>query len=83
MATRYICKICRNEIAHPGAECPYCRGRSVIAEGASPRILAIVFGVMVAIFVLTGLYTRSFKLEGEDRGRLYFEAAQEEMAGER
>lgn len=83
MATRYICKICRNEIAQSGAECPYCRGRSVIAEGASPRILAMVFGVMVAIFALTGFYARSFKLEGQDRGRLYFEAAQEQMAGKR
>lgn len=83
MATRFICKICRNEIAHPGAECPYCRGRSVIAEGASPRILAMVFGVMVAIFTVTGFYARSFKLEGQDRGRLHFEAARAEMADER
>ena len=83
MAKRYTCQICRNEIAHPGAECPYCRGRSVIAEGASPRILGIVFGVMIGIFALTGFYARSFKYERQDRGRLHFKAAQEQMAEER
>ena len=38
---------------------------------------------MVAIFAMTWLYARSFKAEGEDRGRLHFVAAQGEMAEER
>lgn len=75
--------ICRNEIAQLGVECPYCKGRSAIAEGASPRMLAFVFSVMVAIFALTGIYSRSFKGEGQDRGRLHFEAAQARMSQER
>lgn len=82
MAQRYTCRICRNEVPHLGAECPYCRGRASIAEGASPRILVTVFAVMAVIFVLTWYYARSFKAEGEERGRLYFEAAQSEMATE-
>ncbi len=83
MPKRFTCLICRNEIAEPGAECPYCRGRSMIAEGASPRILAAVFCVMAAVFVLTGLYASSFKQERHQRGRLHFEAAETEMAAER
>ena len=80
MNQRYTCMICRNEIAHLGAECPYCKGRSVIAEGASPRMLAFVFGVMAGVFALTGMYARSFKAEGQNRGRLHFEAAETEMS---
>ena len=83
MAKRYTCLICRNEIAHPGAECPYCRGRFVIAEGASPRVLAVVFAVMICVFALTGLYARAFKNEREQRGGLYFETAQRELSEER
>ena len=83
MVQRYTCMICRNEITQLGAECPYCKGRSVIAEGASPRMLAFVFGVMVGVFALTGMYARSFKGEGQDRGRLHFEAAETEMSWER
>ncbi len=80
MAQRFTCLICRNEIAHPGAECPHCRGRSVIAEGASPRILVVVFGAMVALFVLTGLFARSFRSEGRSRGAQHFESAEQMMA---
>lgn len=76
MVKRYVCLICRNEIAHPGAECPYCQSRAMIAEGASPRVIAIVFGVMAAIFVLAGLYTRAFNQERRERGELHFQAAQ-------
>ena len=83
MVQRYTCMICRNEIAQLGAECPYCKGRSAIAEGASPRMLAFVFSVMVGVFALTGLYARSFKAEGQDRGRLHFQAAEAEMSQER
>lgn len=83
MTQRYTCMICRNEIAHLGAECPYCKGRSAIAEGASPRMLAFVFTMMVAVFVFAGFYTRSFKAEGKDRGRLHFQAAEVEMSQER
>ena len=82
MQNRVTCLICRNEIATPGGECPHCRGRAVIAEGASPRILAMVFGVMVAVFVFTALYAKSFKQVRQDRGRLHFEAAEGEMAAE-
>ncbi len=80
MPKRYVCLICRHEIAHPGAECPYCKSRSMIAEGASPRMLAIVFAVMTLIFVLTGFYTRSFNNESRKRGELYFKSAQLLMA---
>lgn len=83
MSKRFTCLICRNEIAEPGAECPYCRGRSMIAEGASPRILAAVFGIMVVTFVITALYARSFKEERRDRGRLLFEAAESAMAADK
>ena len=79
MPKRYVCLICRNEIADPGAECPYCKSRSMIAEGASPRMLVIVFAVMTLIFVLTGFYTRSFNNESRKRGELYFESAQLRM----
>ena len=80
MSKRYVCMICHNEIPHRGAECPYCKSRSVIAEGASLRILVTVFGVMVCIFALTGLFSRSFKIEGRDRGRTHFVAAEEQMS---
>ncbi len=83
MPNRFTCLICRNEIAEPGAECPYCRGRLMIAEGASPRILAAVFCIMAAVFVVTGLYAGAFKQERRERGQLHFEAAEREMAGDR
>jgi len=76
MAKRYTCLVCRNEIAHPSAECPYCKARSVIAEGASPRILGMVFGVMCGVFAVTGFYAKSFKEERSTRGQHHFEAAE-------
>ncbi len=76
MAKRYTCLVCRNEIAHPSAECPYCKARSVIAEGASPRILGMVFGVMCGVFVVTGFYAKSFKEERSTRGQHHFAAAE-------
>ena len=79
MQQRYTCMICRNEIVRPGTECPYCKGRSVIAEGASPRMLAFVFCVMVGAFVLTSVYAGSFREEGRERGRIHFEAASMHM----
>ncbi len=82
MPKRFTCLICRNEIAEPGGACPHCRGRSMIAEGASPRIISAVFGVMAAVFVLTGLYAGSFKQERQKRGRLHFEAAERAMAAD-
>ena len=75
MAKRYTCLVCRNEISHPNAECPYCRSRSVIAEGASPRILGMVFSVMIGVFVLTGFYAKSFKQERSTRGEHHFGVA--------
>lgn len=83
MSNRYTCVICHNEIPHRIAECPYCRNRSAIAEGASPRILAMVFGILVVVFTATGLYTRSFKIEGRNRGQVRFTAAETAMAQER
>lgn len=80
MAKRYICLVCRNEIAHPNAECPYCKARSVIAEGASPRILGMVFGVMAAVFTVTGFYAKSFKTERSTRGQHHFSVAEELLA---
>ena len=80
MAKRYICLVCRNEIAHPNAECPYCKARSVIAEGASPRILVMVFGVMAAVFAVTGFYAKSFKAERSTRGQHHFGVAEELLA---
>ena len=80
MEKRYTCLICRREISHPAAECPYCKARSVIAEGASPRILVMVFGVMVAVFAFTALYASSFKQVRSERGRLHFEAAEALLA---
>ena len=76
MAPRFVCLICHNEIAHPGAECPYCKSRSFLAEGATPRILAAVFGVMLLLFVATGFYTRSFNRQSRERGRQHYESAQ-------
>ncbi len=76
MAPRFVCLICHNEIAHPGAECPYCKSRSFLAEGATPRILAAVFGVMLLLFVVTGFYTRSFNRQSRERGRQHYESAQ-------
>ncbi len=76
MAKRYTCLVCRNEIAHPSAECPYCKARSVIAEGASPRILGMVFGVMCGVFAVTGFYAKSFKEERSTRGQHHFAAAE-------
>ncbi|MDE0622192.1 MAG: tetratricopeptide repeat protein [Bryobacterales bacterium] len=80
MAKRYTCLVCRNEIAHPNAECPYCKARSVIAEGASPRILGMVFGVMAAVFTVTGFYAKSFKAERSSRGQHHFAVAEELLA---
>ena len=80
MAKRYTCLVCRREIAHPNAECPYCKARSVIAEGASPRILVMVFGVMAAVFAATGFYAKSFKAERSTRGEHHFAVAQELLA---
>ncbi len=76
MSARFVCLICHNEIAHPGAECPYCKSRSFLAEGATPRILVAVFGVMALLFVVTGFYTRSFNRESSDRGRQHYASAQ-------
>ena len=76
MAHRFVCLICHNEIAHPGAECPYCKSRSFLAEGATPRILAAVFGVMLLLFVVTGFYTRSFNRQSRQRGRQHYQSAQ-------
>ena len=76
MAKRYTCLVCRNEIAHPSAECPYCKARSVIAEGASPRILGMVFGVMCAVFAVTAFYAKSFKEERSTRGQHHFAVAE-------
>ncbi len=76
MASRFVCLICHNEIAHPGAACPYCKSRSFLAEGATPRILAAVFGVMLLLFAATAFYTRSFNRESRERGRRHYESAQ-------
>ena len=76
MATRFVCLICHNEIAHPGAECPYCKSRSFLAEGATPRILVAVFAVMALLFVVTGFYARAFNRESRDRGRQHYDSAQ-------
>lgn len=75
MSTRYICQVCHNEIAHPAAECPYCKSRSLIAEGASPWIMSIVFAVMFVGFGLTAVYTGNFRADKEGRGRFHFERA--------
>ncbi len=75
MAKRYVCLICRNEIVHPGTECPYCKSRSMIAEGASPRVLALVFAVMVLTFALTAFYTRAFNNGSRERGAQHFATA--------
>jgi len=79
MARRYVCLICRNEIVRPGTECPYCKSRSMIAEGASPRVLALVFAVMVLTFALTAFYTRAFNNGSRGRGTQHFEAAERLM----
>ena len=69
---RFQCSICSREIAHPGVECPYCRAKAVIAEGASPRILIAVFAAMAAVFALTSLYTQSFKSLRSGRGEAHY-----------
>ena len=79
MPQRYVCLICRNEIPNPSAECPYCKSRSMIAEGASVRVLIIVFSVMTALFIVTGIYTKSFKEEKSARGELHYKFAQNLM----
>lgn len=79
MARRYVCLICRNEIVRPSAECPYCKSRSMIAEGASPRVLALVFAVMVLTFALTAFYTQAFNNGSRERGIQHFEAAEHLM----
>ena len=75
MKKRFTCQICQHEIVHPGEECPYCKSRSVIAEGASPRILVIVFAVMIGFFALTTMLAGAFERERRDRGRQHFESA--------
>ena len=75
MQQRFTCQICQHEIVHPGEECPYCKSRSVIAEGASPRILVIVFAVMIGFFALTTMLAGAFERERRDRGRQHFESA--------
>ncbi len=75
MQQRFTCQICQNEIVRPGEECPYCKSRSVIAEGASPRILVIVFAVMIGCFALTTLLAGAFEQERRDRGKEHFESA--------
>ena len=75
MPQRFTCQICQHEIVRPGEECPYCKSRSQIAEGASPRILAIVFAVMIGCFALTTMLAGAFERERRDRGREHFESA--------
>jgi tetratricopeptide (TPR) repeat protein len=43
--------------------------------GATPQTLAIVFLLMVLLFVATGFYTRSFNAERRARARMHFEIA--------
>ncbi len=80
MAKRFTCLVCSNEIAHPNAECPYCKARSVIAEGASPRILGMVFAVMCAVFAVTGFYAKSFKERRSSRGQHHYGVAEQLLA---
>ena len=75
MKKRFTCQICQHEIVHPGEECPYCKSRSVIAEGASPRILVTVFAVMIGFFALTTMLAGAFERERRERGRQHFESA--------
>ena len=75
MQQRFTCQICQNEIVRPGEECPYCKSRSVIAEGASPRILVGVFAVMIGFFALTTMLAGAFERERRDRGRQHFASA--------
>ncbi len=77
---RFKCRICSQEIAAPGVECPYCKAHSAIAEGASPRILITVFGVMVVVFTLTSLYARSFKIVRDERGKMRYDRAMSLLA---
>ncbi len=83
MRNRFTCKVCQNEIAHPGAECPYCKSRSLITEGASPRILATVFVVLVGCFVFTTLVAGNFKSTKQDRAATHIEMANTLMEKDR
>jgi tetratricopeptide (TPR) repeat protein len=40
----------------------------------TPRLLAIVFGVMISMFVVTGFYTKSYKREKRERAAQQYEA---------
>ena len=72
MASRYICLICRNPIPHAGAECPHCKSRSAAVVGATPRMLAAMFAVMVVFFYAAHLYNREFNRERLHRAEEHF-----------
>jgi tetratricopeptide (TPR) repeat protein len=44
---------------------------------STPRLLVVVFAVMVALFVITGFLTRSYRRERNQRAEQQFEAGQE------
>lgn len=67
MASRYFCLICRHATPGPGEPCPHCQSRQTAMVGATPQPLAVVFLVMLALFVATGYYNRSFNLQREAR----------------
>ena len=72
MDPRYFCLICRRPTRGAGAECPHCKSHQVARVGATPQRLAIVFVVMLALFVGTGYYNRAFNTERQDRAEEHF-----------
>lgn len=76
MPTRHICLICQREISHPGAECAHCKYQAGAGAGVTAQLLALIFGVMIVCFVITGFLTRSFRQERRDRGRQHDQLAQ-------
>lgn len=72
MDPRYFCLICRRPTRGAGAECPHCKSHQVARVGATPQRLAIVFVVMLALFVGTGYYNRAFNTERRDRAEEHF-----------
>jgi tetratricopeptide (TPR) repeat protein len=72
MDPRYFCLICRRPTRGAGEECPHCKSRQVARVGATPQRLAIVFCVMLALFVATGYYNRAFNNERQQRAEEHF-----------
>ena len=73
--SRHLCLICRHVLPHAGAECPTCKTRRSIPLAATPRLIAAVVTVIVALFAFTAYYNAAFDRVRHERGVEHFRVA--------